>query len=96
MIHQDSDCLDSEIWLEESFDRYLRLILGGEEKRKWILQDYEFEDPYPSAFDFQRVQDFERRAKDLVNRSYTQRGWSKQPVETSIEDADEEWFEKVP
>ena len=39
-FNQESDCLEANPWMEEHVERYLYFIKGGEEKRCWILNDY--------------------------------------------------------
>jgi len=36
------------MWREEQIEQFIYLIKSGEEKRQWILNDYEFEDPFNS------------------------------------------------
>jgi len=36
------------LWREEQIEQFIYLIKSGEEKRQWILNDYEFEDPFNS------------------------------------------------
>ncbi len=38
------------IWREEQVDQFVYLIRSGEEKRKWILNDYGFDDPCNDDF----------------------------------------------
>jgi len=34
------------MWREEQIEQFVYLMKSGEEKRRWILEDYEFEDPF--------------------------------------------------
>ena len=74
-FHQESDCLASESWREEDIGRYVYFVRQGEERRKWILNDYKFDDPYVDVFDNGRLTDFEKNATHLVEDIYSQKGW---------------------
>ena len=37
------------MWREEQIDQFVYLIRSGEEKRRWIMNDYEFEDAHDVA-----------------------------------------------
>lgn len=39
------------MWREEQIDQFVYLIRSGEEKRRWILNDYGFDDPCNNCFD---------------------------------------------
>lgn len=75
-VQQESDCLDRDPWLEADVERYTHLVREGEERRKWILRDYKFDDPYPQSFDHDRMDRFEKRANEFLKESYKLRGWS--------------------
>jgi hypothetical protein len=66
-------------WNEEQIQKFVYLIRSGEEKRAWILQDYEFSDPcigsdWPTKLEHRLVQ-FEDDANILVREMYHERGW---------------------
>ena len=66
------------MWREEQIEQFTYLITSGEEKRQWILSDYEFKDPcskhWPEEFRT-RIQQFEESANALVKEMYRKRGW---------------------
>lgn len=71
----DSDCLKPDPWREENVDRYLDFLRSGEYKRKWIMNDYKFDDPYVDDFDSDRVDRWEVRARELLKETYDDNGW---------------------
>jgi hypothetical protein len=71
----DSDCLKSDPWREENVDTYLQILKGGEYKRKWVMNDYKFDDPYVNMFDNERVDEWEVKARQLLNETYNENGW---------------------
>mmetsp|Transcript_1059 Transcript_1059/g.1288 ORF Transcript_1059/g.1288 Transcript_1059/m.1288 type:complete len:291 (-) Transcript_1059:42-914(-) len=72
---QEIDCLNNNPWREDNIERFLYLIRQGEEKRKWILNDYKFDDPYDQMFDDQKLKSFEERAWILLKKTYERNGW---------------------
>lgn len=69
----------SHAWSVDQIQQFVYLIRSGEEKRAWILQDYQFDDPCVSS-DWakeleQRLQRFEEDASSLVKEIYNQKGW---------------------
>jgi len=73
---QEVDCLHSNPWREDNLSRFLYLMRKGEEKRKWILKDYKFDDPFADNFEEQRLKLFEEEAMELVNETYKIKGWA--------------------
>ena len=71
----DSDCLKRDPWREENVDQYLHFLRSGEEKRKWVMNDYKFDDPYAHVFDDDRVDRWEARARELLKETYDANGW---------------------
>ena len=66
----ESDCLDSDPWMGEAdVGRYVQLIRTTEFRRKWVLDDYGFEDPYREKFNEARLETFENRAWGLIRDS---------------------------
>ncbi|KAL3802648.1 hypothetical protein HJC23_011972 [Cyclotella cryptica] len=68
------------LWREEQIQQFVYLIRSGEEKRTWILQDYDFDDPcrrdgWPQELE-RRLQEFEGDANLLVREMYHKRGWT--------------------
>ena len=66
------------MWREEQIEQFIYLITSGEEKRQWILSDYEFTDPCSKRWPEElrtRTQHFEKRANALVKEMYRSRGW---------------------
>ena len=72
---QESDCLATEAWREDDVARYLHFLRIGEERRRWVLKDYGFDDPFADVFDPDRVDRFEKRATEFLEQSYGSRGW---------------------
>ena len=72
---QESDCLATEAWREDDVARYLHFLRIGEERRRWVLKDYGFDDPFAGVFDPDRVDRFEKRATEFLEQSYGSRGW---------------------
>ena len=65
-LSQESDCLTGDdAWNAQSVGRYLYLLRRGEEHRKWLLSDMQFEDPVHSTNE-KRLDDFETKAMALV------------------------------
>jgi hypothetical protein len=93
----DSDCLKPDPWKEENVDLYLDFLRGGEYKRKWVMNDYKFHDPYVDVFDNDRVDRWEARARELLKKTYDANGWilpsehhSKKRQKTKWEDDDDD------
>jgi hypothetical protein len=63
----DASCLDRDPWVERDLSIYLHFLRSGEKKRRYVLQEYKFGDPYQFSFDEERVKRFEERAKALIN-----------------------------
>ena len=72
---QEMDCLATEPWREDDVARYLHFLRVGEERRRWVLKDYGFDDPFGDIFDPDRVDRFEKRATKFLEHSYGSRGW---------------------
>lgn len=102
---QESDCLATEAWREDDVARYLHFLRIGEERRRWVLKDYGFDDPFVDVFDPDRVDRFEKRATEFLEQSYSSRGWLmaheiaeaeaayEQNGESCIFDDDDDFFE---
>ena len=66
------------MWREEQIEQFTYLITSGEEKRQWILSDYEFKDPCSKHWPEElrtRIKQFEESANALVKVMYRRRGW---------------------
>ena len=72
---QEMDCLATEPWREDDVAIYLHFLRVGEERRRWVLKDYGFDDPFGDIFDPDRVDRFEKRATKFLEHSYGSRGW---------------------
>lgn len=72
---QEMDCLATEPWREDDVARYLHFLRVGEERRRWVLKDYGFDDPFGDIFDPDRVDRFEKRATKFLEYAYGSRGW---------------------
>ena len=72
---QEMDCLATEPWREDDVARYLHFLRVGEERRRWVLKDYGFDDPFGDIFDPDQVDRFEKRATKFLEHSYGSRGW---------------------
>lgn len=92
-------------WREDQIEQFVYLIRSGEEKRQWILNDYEFDDPCSSmieddnreksAIDWpheleERLKNFESESNILVKEMYQRKGWMHSSEYSSAED-DEFW-----
>lgn len=85
-FHQETDCLHANPWREENVTRFLYLIRQGEERRKWLLEEYKFKDPYPHKWDEGKLIDWEERAKKLIKETYETNGWSSHQGESISQD----------
>jgi hypothetical protein len=56
---QESDCLAVDDWQPQHIARYLFHLKRGDEHRKWLLKDMQFQDEYQNAFDHEQVDRFE-------------------------------------
>jgi hypothetical protein len=66
------------MWREEQIEQFIYLITKGEEKRQWILNDYEFNDRSNNSWPEElhdRIRKFEERANLVVKEMYRRRGW---------------------
>ena len=69
---------ESYMWREEQIEQFTYLITSGEEKRQWILNDYEFKDPCGKHWPEElrtRIRQFGESANTLVKEMYRRRGW---------------------
>ncbi|KAL7547610.1 hypothetical protein ACHAWF_010893 [Thalassiosira exigua] len=78
------------MWREDQVEQFVYLIRSGEEKRQWVLSDYEFEDPcitpnrgnsrkdehqiWPQQLE-DRLKNFEAKSNELVKKMYKREGW---------------------
>ncbi len=74
-FYQEVDCLISDPWKEDQVTRFIHLMRQGEEKRRWILNDYKFDDPFSKQWDNQLCLSWEKRAKKLISDTYELNGW---------------------
>jgi hypothetical protein len=75
-INSDSQCLNSEPWREQDIEVFLHFLRTGEKRRRYVLKDYRFDDPYKSLFDNERIKRFEERANALLRDTYKANGWT--------------------
>lgn len=73
--NSDSECLDREPWQEQDIEVFVHFFKQGEKRRRYVLKDYRFNDPYKSAFDAGRVKLFQTRANELLRDTYKANGW---------------------
>jgi len=73
--NSDFDCLDKNPWKESNIEIFLHYLRTGEQRRKYILNDYKFADPYKSKFPVERVNNFEKRAAELIRVTYKVNNW---------------------
>lgn len=75
-FHQEVDCLVSaDPWKEDQVTRFTHLMRQGEHRRKWILGDYKFDDPFSKQWDEEFFVDWEGRAQKLIRDTYELKGW---------------------
>ena len=74
-INSDSQCLNADPWTESDIATFLHFLRTGEKRRRYVLKDYRFEDPYKSVFDDERIKKFEERANALIHDTYKANGW---------------------
>lgn len=65
---QESDCLNHDDLKEGHVARFFYYLRNGEFQRKWLLNDMQFPDPCATAFDEKRVNEFEQRAMEAIQR----------------------------
>jgi hypothetical protein len=70
---QESDCLAVEDLKAQHIGRYLFHLKRGDEHRKWLLKDMQFQDEYQNAFDFEKVDRFEERALAFIQKTKDQK-----------------------
>ena len=72
-------------WREERVEQFAYLIRTGEEKRRYVLEDYGFADPccgsgggtgddWPAELE-ERLRRFEELSSDLTRETYRRQGW---------------------
>jgi len=74
-FHQEVDCLVAEPWREDNLKRFLYLIKQGERKRKWVLEDYKFDDPHTNKWEEVKLEVWEAKAWKLIRETYDSNGW---------------------
>mmetsp|Transcript_19220 Transcript_19220/g.24746 ORF Transcript_19220/g.24746 Transcript_19220/m.24746 type:complete len:310 (+) Transcript_19220:162-1091(+) len=60
------DCLLTDD--QGHYDRYFSFLKQGEVRRKWLLKDMKFQDPYSDIFDSKRIGQLEKRVKNYLLR----------------------------
>lgn len=66
---QEVDCLAKDPWMEDDIERFVHLMAKGEERRRWIMKEYKFKDPYIDSWDGSRLDRFEVRVTDFVKKT---------------------------
>jgi len=74
-FHQEIDCLEENPWRVDNVKRFLYLIRQGEERRKWLLDEYKFHDPYAEKWNEDKLLKWEDEAWKLVKETYELNGW---------------------
>jgi outer membrane phospholipase A len=74
-FHQEVDCLEVEPWREDNLNRFLFLMKEGDEKRKWVLNDYKFDDPHANKLEEVKLEEWEAKAWKLIRETYDSKGW---------------------
>jgi len=72
---QEMDRLEYDPWREDDVDQFVHLVRHGEDQRRYILSDYQFEDPYADVFDRKRLEALKEQAEKLIHDEYEARGW---------------------
>jgi hypothetical protein len=70
---QESDCLTVDNWQPQHIARYLFHLKRGDEHRKWLLKDMQFQDEYQNAFDHEEVDRFEEQALAFIKKTKDQK-----------------------
>lgn len=70
---QESDCLAVDDLKEQHVGRYLFHLKRGDEHRKWLLKDMQFQDEYQNAFDHEQVERFEEEALAFIMKTKEQK-----------------------
>eukprot|EP00546_Thalassionema_frauenfeldii_P009416 CAMPEP_0178927648 /NCGR_PEP_ID=MMETSP0786-20121207/19333_1 /TAXON_ID=186022 /ORGANISM="Thalassionema frauenfeldii, Strain CCMP 1798" /LENGTH=160 /DNA_ID=CAMNT_0020603161 /DNA_START=305 /DNA_END=784 /DNA_ORIENTATION=- len=93
--HYNSDCtcLDRNPWRESDIEIFLHYVRIGEKRRKYILNDYKFDDPFGSKFPVERVDNFEKRAAELVRVTYKINNWILPSENVEEEEEEDEDFD---
>jgi len=73
--NSDSQCLDRKPWKEHDIEVFMHFLKNGEKRRRYVLKDYRFDDPYKSSFNADRVKQFEARANVLLRDTYVANDW---------------------
>jgi hypothetical protein len=81
VMSPESSHLGSLFWREEQVNRFVYLMEQGEERRRWILESYKFDDSYKEQKNEQNedLQDnlnkWKHRANNMVKDAYKIKGW---------------------
>lgn len=80
------------MWREDKVEQFVYLIKSGEEKRQWVLNDYEFEDSchdgWPKELE-DRLKNFEALTGSLIKEVYRRKGWIHSSDYNNHEDKDD-------
>lgn len=76
---QEMDCLTrNDPWREEDVERFVFMMNQGEERRKWILNDYQFDDPFHHIWESvmkTKLDSWEKNANSMIVDLYKRKGW---------------------
>lgn len=93
-FNQEVDCLAAEPWKEDNVIRFIHLMRQGEERRKWVLNDYGFDDPFRDKWDEDLFVKWEEQVQKLIHETYELKDWRFQKDFTNVDeddDGDIEW-----
>lgn len=88
-FQQEMDCLSlissessqsrPSFWREEQVTRFVYLMEQGEERRRWILESYKFDDSYREQKNDEDLQEslttWKNEATSMVKEAYRMKGW---------------------
>lgn len=84
LMSSDSNRLRSLFWREEQVNRFIYLMEQGEERRRWILESYKFDDSYRRQKKDQNedlhesLNNWKNRATNMITEVYRMKGWMTQ------------------
>lgn len=91
------------MWREDQIKQFIYLIRSGEERRQWVMNDYEFEDPFNtpsengtaerwSQYLEDRLKKFEAQTSSLVKDMYRTEGWLHSSDHGNYASEDDDFF----
>jgi len=92
----DSECLSRDPLKIYDIDIFLHHMRSGEQRRKYILNDYRFYDFYDSKVLTDRIERFEQRAANFMKLYYQANNWMMPSKKTAMkEDTDDGLDESI-